>query len=181
MGEDKCFLNYHGKAQCYHVYEMLQQFCEETFISCNADQSGSIDKEFKTVEDIDAFADKGPATGVLSAFSTHPQKDLLIIACDYPLLTQDEIRNFLENIPPGSIAAAFYDEQAQSYQPVLAWYSCEAGTHLMKSSENEEFSLKRFLESVNAYKYIPLNPLSMKSIDTEDERERVMQLTNNNH
>ena len=181
MGEDKCFLNYHGKAQCYHVYEMLQQFCEETFISCNADQSGSIDKEFKTVEDIDAFADKGPATGVLSAFSTHPQKDLLIIACDYPLLTQDEIRNFLENIPPGSIAAAFYDEQTQSYQPVLAWYSCEAGLHLMKSSENEQFSLKRFLESVNAYKYIPLNPLSMKSIDTEDERERVVQLTNNNH
>ncbi len=51
----------------------------------------------------------------------------------------------------------------------------------MKSSENEQFSLKRFLESVNAYKYIPVNPLSMKSVDTEDERESIMQLTNINH
>jgi molybdenum cofactor guanylyltransferase len=181
MGEDKCFLNYHGKAQCYYVYDMLQKFCSETFISCNADQSTVIDRNFKTLEDIDSYANKGPATGVLTAFSAYPDKDFLVIACDYPLLAENDISHFLESFPANSVAAAFYDDYEQCYHPVIAWYSSEAGALLMQSSQNAHFSLKSLLQSTNAYKHSPVNPSSLMGVDTKEDSRRVIQLTNNNH
>jgi molybdopterin-guanine dinucleotide biosynthesis protein A len=58
---------------------MLQQICAVTFISCNADQIRVIEKKYKTLEDLEVYANKGPATGVLTAFSSYPLKDFLII------------------------------------------------------------------------------------------------------
>ena len=180
MREDKSFLNYHGKAQCYHVYEILQEVCADTFISCNAEQSPLIDRKFKALEDLELYAHRGPATGVLTAFSRYPQKDFLVIGCDYPLLSELEIRQFLAVIPAKSVAAAFYDERDQCYQPVLAWYSSEAGSLFMKSAGNKNYSLKKFLESVNAFKFFPHDTKSLLSVDTKEAREEVMYLTNNN-
>jgi molybdenum cofactor guanylyltransferase len=178
MGEDKCFINYHGKPQYYYVYEMLQQFCAETIISCNAEQSPLIDKKFKTLEDLEVYADRGPATGVLTAFSAFPQKDLLVIACDYPLLSETELRNFLQSIPPNSMAASFYNDHEQCYQPVLAWYSSASGAELLKSAEDIQLSLKQLLQYVDAYKHTPIDAASMLSADTQKVREKVMKLTN---
>ena len=33
MGTDKSLLLYYDKPQCYHLYDMLQPFCEKVFIS----------------------------------------------------------------------------------------------------------------------------------------------------
>lgn len=175
MGEDKSFLTYYEKPQCYHIYEMLQQFCEQTFISCNAHQLKLIDRKYNVIADHVAFAGKGPATGVLTAFSLYPQKNFLIVACDYPLLTGKEIAHFLHTVPEQSTAAAFYDEHEQSYQPVIAFYSVKAGSVLMQS---QELSLKNLLQFVHAYRHIPLDNASIKSIDTKEASEKMMNLTN---
>jgi molybdopterin-guanine dinucleotide biosynthesis protein A len=177
MGEDKCFLVYHDKPQCYYVYEMLQQFCAATFLSCNAAQSHKIDRHYRTLEDAPPFLDKGPATGLLTAFTAFPQNDFLVIGCDYPLLTEHEITHFLDNIPLASVAAAFYDEPGQGYQPVMAWYSSAAGDLLLKKPNA---SLKELLQMVQAYKHIPLNASSIISVDTITAREKVIQSTNFN-
>jgi molybdopterin-guanine dinucleotide biosynthesis protein A len=178
MGEDKGFLIYHNKPQYQHIFEMLQECCIETYISCNSDQSQTIDKQFNIIEDDNDYADKGPATGLLTAFSKHPQKDFLVVACDYPLLTEAEIKHFLDNIPARSTAAAFYDEQEQCYQSVIAWYSAEAGTLLMQTPQ---LPLKRLLENLNAHRHIPLDAASITSADTKATREKILQLTNLNH
>jgi molybdenum cofactor guanylyltransferase len=178
MGEDKGFLIYHNKPQYQHVFEMLQQCCIETYISCNAEQLQKIDEQFNTIEDDNDYADKGPATGLLTAFSKHPQKDFLVIACDYPLLTEEEIKHFLDNIPARSTAAAFYDAQEECYQSVTAWYSAEAGSLLMQSPQ---LPLKRLLENLNAHKHTPLDAGSITSADTKAIRDKILQLTNLNH
>jgi molybdenum cofactor guanylyltransferase len=180
MGEDKCFINYHGKPQCYYVYEMLQQFCIETLISCNIEQSRLIDKHFKIVEDSEVYIDRGPATGVLTAFNAFPRNDFLVIGCDYPLLSETEIRNFVESIPANSMAASFYDRHEQCYQPVLAWYSSAAGSVLLKSTKDARFSLKHLLHDVNAYKHLPIDEALLLSADTKEVSEKMMQLINNN-
>jgi nucleoside-triphosphatase THEP1 len=38
MGSDKAFLEYHGKPQCYHLYDELQTIYNNVFISCNESQ-----------------------------------------------------------------------------------------------------------------------------------------------
>ena len=177
MGEDKSFLIYHHKPQYQHVCEMLQEFCLETYISCNHKQSETIYKTFKRLEDEQAFENNGPATGVMTAFSKNPEKDFLVVACDYPLLTTAELKHFLESIPASSSAAAFYNEYEQCYEPVIAWYSAGAGSLLLQLPQ----SLKQLLENVNAYKHIPLDAASITSADTKAAREKIVQLTNCNH
>ncbi|MBL7698044.1 MAG: NTP transferase domain-containing protein [Chitinophagaceae bacterium] len=176
MEEDKCFLNYHGKAQCYHVYEMLEKFCADVFISCTARQSFLIDAAYKTLPDLDAYAHRGPAAGVLTAFSKYPSNNFLVIGCDYPFLAHTEINGFLKNVPRNALAAAFFDEHSQCYQPILAWYSSEAGVLLQKSG-----SLKELLEDVNAFKHIPVDPNSIRSVDTKQESVEVMHTINFNY
>ena len=43
MGTDKSRIVYQQKEQQYHVYQMLQTFCEKVFISCNAEQGKTIE------------------------------------------------------------------------------------------------------------------------------------------
>ena len=181
MGHDKYLINYHGKAQCYYVYDMAKEFCTEAFISCNTKQSPLIDNDYRTIADVEMYAHKGPATGVLSAFNNHPANDFLVIGCDYPLLIEEELRHFIENIPAESVAAAFYDASNERYVPVLAWYSSEGGSLLIKMAGDKHFSLQRFLLNVDAFKHLPLDEKSLLSVDDKEVSERVMSITNVNH
>ncbi|MEP7257523.1 MAG: molybdenum cofactor guanylyltransferase [Flavitalea sp.] len=182
MGKDKSLLNYHGKAQCYHVYEILQHFCNETFISCNPSQTAFIDKKYKTIEDLTKYNDAGPVTGVLTAFSHFPQQPILVIGCDYPFLSETEISHFLLNISAGAMASAFYDDQNQCYQPVLAWYSAAAAPLILDMFQKKQRSLQQFLKMANAEKYYPLNRASMMSVDAREASEEAVRLiANNNH
>ncbi len=169
MGGDKSLIVYHKKAQCYEVYELLSKFCSKVFISCNALQAAVIDPAYEKLEDLPAFAGGGPATGVCTAFSSHPRRPLLVVGCDYPFLTEKEIRHFLASTDPDAPAAAFYDAVAQCYQPVLAWYSAAAGELLLREwdgSGRRQLSLQSFLKKIKAHRYSPRDPASMLSVDT---------------
>lgn len=178
MGEDKYMLNYHGKPQCYHVYELLQPFCNTVAISCNSMQTLLIDQSYNTLEDLPAYADAGPATGLLTAFESLPENDFLVIGCDYPFLTQQEISLFLKNIPANAKAASFYDEQDQRYQPVLAWYSSTLAPALFETFQEQNASLQQFLKMVNASRYIPIDPISMLSVDEKTGHAEALRVIN---
>ncbi len=51
MGSDKSVINWHGKEQRYYMADILAGFCKEVFISCRAEQQGSIVQEYKTLVD----------------------------------------------------------------------------------------------------------------------------------
>ncbi len=171
MGRDKSLISYHAKAQCYEVYELLLNFCSKVFVSCNAQQAATLDPAYEKLEDLPVYAGTGPAAGVRTAFSNYPGRNFLVIGCDYPFLTEKEIRRFLANIRPDALATAFFDEREQCYQPVLAWYSAEAGSQLLQGFGEDglgeqPLSLQSFLKKINADRYYPLDPASMLSIDT---------------
>lgn len=227
MGKDKSLIAYRTKPQCYEVYELLSNFCSKVFISCNAEQSPDIDPNYEKLTDLPGYAGVGPAAGVCTAFHSYPGRSFLVIGCDYPFLTAEEVRRFLTSIRPGALAAAFYDEAAQCYQPVLAWYSVEAGSLLREWREvgeqesggvtmdaeisrqdassmaepgmiesvqisgggsgstqlggagRQSYSLQSFLKKINAYRYYPRDPASMRSIDTPAASAEARQRLNN--
>ena len=43
MGEDKGLINYHGKIQREYMADLLDDICEETFISCRPEQAAEIE------------------------------------------------------------------------------------------------------------------------------------------
>src|SRR5688572_22170139 len=79
MGTDKSLLVYHDKPQRYHVCEMLGSFCEKVFISCNEKQADSMQDGHDFIIDLPAFHNTGPMAGLLTAYSTYPGKNFLVL------------------------------------------------------------------------------------------------------
>ncbi len=165
MGRDKSLLQYYDKPQRYHVYNMLLPFCEKVFISCNAEQVNTIEVGYNFIEDNIAYSNIGPMAALLSAFTKFPEKNILLIGCDYPFLQATELQQFVthcKNVPTG-----FYNETADIYEPLLTWYPAASFNNLQNMQEAEQYSLQHFLKDNNAVKYFPADANSMTSIDTE--------------
>ena len=105
MGFDKGSINLYGKEQRYYVADMLKDHCTEVFISCRADQKQEIDSSYATIAD--TFTGLGPFGAILSAFRENPDKALLVVACDLPLLDSDTIRHLIINRNVSTIATAY--------------------------------------------------------------------------
>ena len=166
MGTDKSMLQYFEKPQRYHVYNMLLPLCEKVFISCNNEQANNIDAGYNFIEDASLYSDIGPMAALLTAFTVHPKKNLLLIGCDYPFLTTDELDMF--SILCTDIPASFYNKEAVIYESMLAWYPFTCFDELKRMFDAKQFSLQQLLRKNDAIKYVPTNVNSIKSIDTSE-------------
>jgi molybdopterin-guanine dinucleotide biosynthesis protein A len=167
MGTDKSMLQYHAKPQRYHVYDMLLPFCDKVFISCNKQQSLRIEDGYDFIEDDETLANNGPMAALLSAFTQHPDKNVLLIGCDYPFLKTYELQLF-SNICK-ELPAAFYNKEEEIYEPMLGWYPSNYFDKLKTMYNGKQLSLQHFLKEKHAIKYLPVNINSIKSIDTAEE------------
>jgi molybdopterin-guanine dinucleotide biosynthesis protein A len=138
MGHDKGLVNWHGKQQRYYMADLLKTYCKDVFISCRAEQKDEVDSSYNTLTD--TFIDLGPYGAILSAFRENPDKALLVIACDLPLMDNETLNYLTTNRDPSAIATAFksgFDDfpeplitiwEPKSYPVLLAWlaqgYSC---------------------------------------------------------
>ncbi len=166
MGADKSMLMYYDKPQRYHVYDMLQPICEKVFIGCNKQQVKNIEAGYEFIQDDENFGDIGPMNALLTAFTKYPQKNILLIGCDYPFLTASELElfsNYCKDEP-----VAFYNQQDDVYEPVLAWYPHSCVDALKEMYNAKQFSLQQFLKKKSAAKYLPTDTKCIKSIDTKD-------------
>ena len=164
MGTDKSMLQYYDKPQRYHVYDMLLPFCEKVFISCNKEQANTIVEGYDFIEDATTYNDIGPMAALLSAFTLYPQKNLLLVGCDYPFLTPGELEIFsklCKNIP-----ASFYNQQAAIYESMLAWYPSSCFDELKQMFKTKQLSMQQLLRKNDAIKYLPVDTNCIKSIDT---------------
>ena len=178
MGTDKSRIVYQQKEQQYHVYEMLQILCEKVFISCNAEQGKTIDLAYNFIIDEPEFDNVGPMSGLLSALKKMPHTNLLVIGCDYPYVTIDVLKGFVKSIKQTTIAAAFYNEEQQLYEPLLAYYSAQSLEILLHSFKENNFSLQYFLRNILAEKYTIKNHHLLKSVDDKKEMLEVKKQLN---
>lgn len=117
MQADKGNLNYHGKTQREHVFDLLGSYSNEVYVSCNATQASGLSGKFPLITD--SFLRLGPLGGILSAFRHSPDQAWLIVACDLPLLTSDTLDYLIKNRNPSKLATAFYDETSQFPEPLI--------------------------------------------------------------
>lgn len=164
MGTDKSMLQYYDKPQRYYVYDMLLPFCERVFISCNKEQATGIDGGYEFIEDAPSYNNIGPMAALLSAFSLNPEKNLLLIGCDYPFLKAGELEKF--SLLCKDLPASFYNKEAVIYESMLAWYPFTCFDELKRMFEADQFSLQHLLRKYDTVKYLPTDINSIKSIDT---------------
>lgn len=119
--------------------------------------------------DLKECGDTGPVAALLTAFSYYPQANFLAVGCDYPFITGDALQHLINMGEGGNaMAAAFYNENANVYEPLLAWYSNKAGDTIRNLFLSGKYSLQHFLKEVDAVKVRPLQQKMILSVDTPE-------------
>ena len=105
MGTDKGLIQYHSLPQREHLYQLLSEVCEQTFMSLRKEQEASVPFGFATLTDDDQF--KGPYNGLLSAHQRYPDAAWLVLACDLPLIDVAALKELISARDVTKQATAF--------------------------------------------------------------------------
>jgi len=124
LGQDKTTINYHGIAHRELLAKILRVRCQDTYLSCRADQSGQIETEFPLLPD--NFTGLGPYGGILSAFQKHPNHAWFVIASDLPFALEDAIDYLLERRDPSKIATAYHNHITDFPDPLMTIWEPKA-------------------------------------------------------
>ncbi len=155
MGCPKHLLPFHARPLYLHILHLLQNFCSPTskiYVSVNSqEQAASFNipeswrdrvtflYDYRNYIDFCPYnaakADLddngiGPAAGLLAAYQNDPSAHWLVVACDYPLLTHDALRQLYDAYQEP--ITCFVNEQGWS-EPLL---SIRGPTALSKLEHN---------------------------------------------
>ncbi|MEN1784349.1 MAG: NTP transferase domain-containing protein [Bacteroidota bacterium] len=117
MGSDKGMLNYHGIPQRAYLFELLQHFCDQVYLSVRQEQAAEIGTQFPVVIDQDYYG--GPFNGILSAHYAYPEVAWLILACDLPLMDRDTLAELVDQRKPQYNATAYATHQSKLPEPLI--------------------------------------------------------------
>ena len=120
MGQDKATLDYHGKPQLQHAFELLSSACEEVYVSCRPGQTFG---DLPTMPD--QILNAGPLGGILTALR-NSQVAWLVLACDLPFVTKATIAELAAGRDPFRFATAFVSRHDGFPEPVCAIYEPKA-------------------------------------------------------
>jgi molybdopterin-guanine dinucleotide biosynthesis protein A len=117
MNRDKSNLTYHKKSQKDHVSELLQAYCEDVYLSCNADQELGFENTDLIIKD--KLIGMGPIGGLISAFMENPDTAWLSVACDLPFLSAKTLDFLISNRNPSKLATSFLDAEGKFPEPLV--------------------------------------------------------------
>lgn len=175
MGTDKGMLEYFGEPQRYHLYKLLEPICDKVFISCNKHQAVDIPNEYKKITDHEDYENIGPMASLLSAFKLYPDADFILLACDYPFINRTDMQQLADSRSNDQKAAVFFNPETGYSEPLLGIYQATCYKALMEEFNSNNYSLRFFLEKVNACKIAPRLPETIISIDTPEAYKNALE------
>lgn len=174
MGKDKSLLDYHGLAQRYYLYDLLQSLCKKVFLSCNSEQAGGIEAGYEFIADHEKYVNTGPMAALLTAFEQYPNDPLFVIACDHPFIRKEDLLQLLNSRNAIDAAVSFFNETGNVYEPLLSVYETNIVATVLENFNRGQYSLQSVLKQVNAVKVYPQEIQRIRSIDTMDDHRKVM-------
>ena len=124
MGSDKAQLSYHGQPHSHYLYKLLEEICDNTFMSIREEQTDQYKDEFNLVVDKDEY--RGPFNGLLSAYDSNQEVAWLVVACDLPLINIDSLTYLKEERDPNCMATAYATKKSGLPEPLVAIWEPEA-------------------------------------------------------
>lgn len=172
MGRDKSLLEYHDQEQRYYIADMLSHFCTEVYLSLNETQTPG-HASYKAFADLPEYGNCGPIAALLTAYHFLPGRNLVVVGCDYPLLSHGELEDFINSLNNNITSCAFYNEEEGFYEPLLAYYTAAMERAVKAHFEYGSTSLQQILKESGTARYIPKDKNSIKSVDDPATYEQV--------
>jgi len=168
MGEDKSLIAYFGLEHRIYLAKMIAPFCEKTYISCQENQlSENLDGCNPL---IDLVPSKGPMSGLISAFLTHPNAAWLVIPCDLPLFSAKNITQLLNERDEQGIATVFTSSNHDFPEPLIGIWEPSAFPLLEQQYEEGNYSLLNILNNNYIYLVTALYPEGLTNVNTPEEK-----------
>ncbi len=167
MGQDKSQMVYHeNKPQSDYVYNLLNKYCKKTFLSI----SNSLkEKEYLYNTIVDVEENKGPITGILSAFNINPNVAWLVCPIDMPFVTEDVITYLLNQRDLEKDCTCFFNQIIQAPDPLLCIYEPTIYSKLLEAKEKEYRCPKKSILSSNNHMVLPQSSQWLFNANTQEQ------------
>lgn len=143
MGRDKALICYHEVPQAEWTYQLLDQVCGSTFLSCRENQDLGEARRFPQIHD--RMIDTGPLEALCAAHAQHVDAAWFLVACDLPNLTLETLNQLRFARDPNCIATAFISAQDGFPEPLCTIYEPSFFVNLSKPSAQAHRSPRKIL------------------------------------
>jgi len=168
MGEDKSLIAYFGLEHRIYLAKMIAPFCEKTYISCQENQlSENLDGCNPL---IDLVPSKGPMSGLISAFLTHPNAAWLVIPCDLPLFSTKNITQLINERAEQGIATVFTSSNHDYPEPLIGIWEPSAFPLLEQQYKEGNYSLLNILNNNHISLVTALDHEGLTNVNTPEEK-----------
>lgn len=161
MGSDKGLLKLEAKTWAQTAFDKLAGLNFPIVISINEKQYKDYAAVFNSTELVTDDPDlsiHGPLSGVLNVHRRHPAEDLLILACDMPLMETGLLKELLSNYREHSLPEAFVFTSDGEPEPLCGIYKASGLAHILALYQDNQLpkhSMKYMLEHIATHS-IPL-------------------------
>lgn len=173
MGTDKGLLKYHNKPQRLFIYDLLDEFCENVYVSIRSDQQEEFDSTVPCIVDQNNYP--GPFNGLMSAYIKDPNKAWLVLACDMPLVDSDAIARLISKRQVSQKATAYKATHQEFPEPLFAIWEPEglrAAQNYLK--EGHSCSPLKFLEESNVEIVNPLCDDVLLNVNHSEDYQSIL-------
>lgn len=172
MKRDKSQINYFGKGQKEHMFDLLNEVTDQAYYSVREDQTD----ESNTLQIPDTFVGLGPYGAILSAFRSNPNTAWLVTACDQPFLTKETLELLKSRRNPSKVATAFYNPETDFPEPLITLWEPRAYAHLLHFL-SLGYSCPRKVLINSDVEIVHLNdPVVLKNVNTPEEYEEALKM-----
>ncbi|MFK7827205.1 MAG: bifunctional molybdenum cofactor guanylyltransferase MobA/molybdopterin-guanine dinucleotide biosynthesis adaptor protein MobB [Oligoflexales bacterium] len=163
MKQDKALIDYYGKPQVQHCFELLSNFCDKTFISA---RHGQLPESVSLLPQIhDRFLKFGPVGGILTAMIEVPKAAWFVVACDLPLLTKKTLDKIVSHRNPFRLATHYCANNDERFpEPLCTIYEPKIRHVFLKRLGQEVFCPRKTLKS---------SPCQIVTMDDENDLKNV--------
>jgi cyclic pyranopterin phosphate synthase len=133
MGKDKALLEYRGKPHALYLYEILSQYCDETFLSARPGQWAGTALEALPVV-VDEKPGLGPSGALLSAFHARPEANWIVLACDLPHFDEAALKTLLAQADEEKTVGTFFKNAEKGFPEALAGFYTPAAEKLFSQA-----------------------------------------------
>lgn len=171
MGKDKGLLSWHGQQQRYFLYGLLEDFCDEVFISCRQEQACSIDKKYRVIKD--EQENRGPLGAIVSAFHQNKNTAWLVVACDLPLMDAATINYLIGSRNISCNATSFKSPHDGLPEPLITIWEPTALILLEAALAEGRHCPRKVLLHTPIQLLQALNPAALTNANTPEDEERI--------
>nr|WP_289847654.1 molybdenum cofactor guanylyltransferase [Cellulophaga baltica] len=178
MGKDKSVIEYHGIPQRDYIYNLLDEVCDETFISIRKDQETEIPKDFQVIIDEDKF--RGPYNGILSAHAQHSNVAWLVLACDLPLINLKALKELIKARDTSKLATSFALRENPLPEPLCAIWEADSLKKSVDYMNSQQGSCPRkFLINNDIALVFPSDEKVLMNANSVTEYEEALKIVGN--